>query len=151
MAFLPDVTWVTTDDSLRPPAKYLSSASLRRVFSAGDDVVAPAWHRGAASWCPPLSRQRLARLDVAGRREGGEGREERAGGGRRGGASLWASSLPAPRRGLLRLGRESSRPPPGARGRRDGELHGYVPVCETPPGQGVRRGAAMESFSLYAE
>ncbi|CAH0369989.1 unnamed protein product [Pelagomonas calceolata] len=44
MAFLPFVTWVTTDDSLRPPAKYLSSASLRRVFSAAMTLLPPAWH-----------------------------------------------------------------------------------------------------------
>ena len=43
MAFLPFVTWVTTDDSLRPPARYESSASLRSVFSAAMTLLPPAW------------------------------------------------------------------------------------------------------------
>ena len=61
MAFLPFVTWVTTDDSLRPPAKYLSSASLRRVFSAAMTLLPPAWHlrvdgvlvAGTSPWAQP--------------------------------------------------------------------------------------------------
>ena len=63
--------------------------------------------------------QRLAGLDVAG--EGREGREERAGGERRGGDLLVGLKLD--RRGLLRLGREGD----GRGGEeRDGELHGYM-------------------------
>lgn len=41
MAFFPLVTCVTTDDSLRPPARYWSRASFSRVFS------------GMITFCPP--------------------------------------------------------------------------------------------------
>ena len=76
--------------------------------------------------------ERLAGLDVAG--EGREGREERAGGERRGSNLLVGLKLD--RRGLLRLRREGD----GRGGEEsDGELHGYMCLRETA-GSAVARG-----------
>ena len=93
---------------------------VKRVLAEGllsrNDVVAARVAGRAVA-----REQRLARLDVAGKR--GKGREERAGGERRRGDLLVGLKLD--RRGLLRLGREGE----GRGGEEsDGELHFYVPV-----------------------
>ena len=44
MAFLPLVTCLTTDASLKPPSKYSSSADFSSVFSGMITFWPPAWH-----------------------------------------------------------------------------------------------------------
>merc|ERR1719305_371790 len=83
------------------------------LLSRNDVVAARVAGRAVAR------EQRLAGLDVSG--EGRKGREERAGGERRGSDLLVGLKLD--RSGLLRLGREGE----GRGGEeRDGELHFYV-------------------------
>lgn len=87
---MPLVTWVMTELSLRPPARYWSRASFRSVFSARMTLLPPAWHAAQLPAKLRGSSGQRARAREKGMRGGGEGcredspgprREEQRGGG----------------------------------------------------------------------